>query len=234
MGKLINLKKDGFRIENKTQTTAEIIIYADIGDSWWGDSVTAKSFSDELKELPDTVNQIDVRINSPGGDVFQGVSIYNRLKQHKANITVYIDGLAASIASIIALAGDEIVMGEGSLFMIHRPLTMAFGNASDLEETINRLDDVEEQLVNIYRRKTGLDRSEIKTMLAAETWLDADQALEYGFVDKKMAEDEAIDIAASLKRAKWINKMPDIKTKDDFVKKQVNNLKKNVEEFLAR
>lgn len=234
MGKLINLKKDGFRIENKTQTTAEIIIYADIGDSWWGDSVTAKSFSDELKELPDTVNQIDVRINSPGGDVFQGVSIYNRLKQHKANITVYIDGLAASIASIIALAGDEVVMGEGSLFMIHRPLTMAFGNASDLEETINRLDDVEEQLVNIYRRKTGLDRSEIKTMLAAETWLDADQALEYGFVDKKMAEDEAIDIAASLKRAKWINKMPDIKTKDDFVKKQVNNLKKNVEEFLAR
>jgi len=234
MGKLINLKKDGFRIENKTQTTAEIIIYADIGDSWWGDSVTAKSFSDELKGLPDTVNQIDVRINSGGGDVFQGVSIYNRLKQHKANITVYIDGLAASIASIIALAGDEVVMGEGSLFMIHRPLTMAFGNASDLEETINRLDDVEEQLVNIYRRKTGLDRSEIKTMLAAETWLDADQALEFGFVDKKMEEDESIDIAASLKRAKWINKMPDIKSKDDFVKKQVNNLKKNVEEFLAR
>lgn len=234
-GKLLNIKsRKGFEIKNTTQTTAEIIIYSDIGESWWSDSVSAKSFSDQLNALPATVNEITVRLNSPGGDVFDGVAIYNRLKQHKAKVIVYIDGLAASIASIIALAGDEIIMSEGALMMIHKPWTFTYGNSLELEETINRLDDVEEQLIGIYQRKTKLDRSEIRQMLATETWFNADQAVEKGFATKKMAEEERVDMAASLTKASWIRNKPQVKSLSDFAKKEVNDLRKEVEDFLAR
>ena len=127
-----------FEIKAKSQTVAEIVVYGVIGQDFWGDGISAKSFSDQLNNLPKTVNQIDVRLNSGGGDVFDGVSIYNRLKQHKAKVTVYIDGLAASIASVIALAGDEVVMGEGALMMIHKPWTWAMGDSAALEEVIDR------------------------------------------------------------------------------------------------
>lgn len=235
MGDLIKIKnKKVFSINNKSTTSAEIVIYSDIGESFWGDSMSAKSFSEELKQLPDTVNQIDVRLNSPGGDVFDGITIYNRLKQHKANVTVYIDGMAASIASIIALAGDEVIMGEGSTYMIHLPWTMAMGNALELEDTINRLDEVTEQLLGIYQRKTRLDRSEIRKMLTEETWLDAAQAMEYGFVDKIMEADETLDMAASLDNAKWIRKQPKFDNTNKYVKSEVSNLKDEIKDFLAR
>jgi len=234
MGKLIEIDKNrsaGFRINNKSQTEAEIIIYDEIGESFFGDGVSAKSFSAELKEISSSVKNITVRVNSPGGNVFDGLAIYNRLKQHPAKITVYVDGLAASIASIIALAGDEVIMGEGALFMIHRPSTGVAGNASDLEEMINRLDDVEEQLVGIYMRKTKLGRSEIKTMLADETWMSANEALDFGFVDSTMGAEDVLPIAASSKLP-WAKNMP--KSKSNFVKSKVSNLTKNIEDFLAR
>lgn len=194
-------------MRNKSATKAEIVIYSQIGASWWDEGLSAKQFSDILKDLDPAVNEITVRINSPGGDVFDGVAIYNRLKQHKAKIIVHIDGLAASIASIIALAGDEIIMGEGALFMIHLPWTFAMGNRNDLDNVVNRLTDVEEQLVSIYAKKSRLDRSEIKSMLEAETWLDADQAIEKGFVDRK-SDEEAMPIAASAMESKFFNKAP--------------------------
>jgi ATP-dependent Clp endopeptidase proteolytic subunit ClpP len=226
-------RQKSFQIRSKSATSAEIILYGAIGDSYFGDSITAKDFSSELSNLPKTVNQIDVRVNSPGGDVFDGVTIYNRLKQHSANITVHIDGLAASIASIIALAGDEVIMGEGALFMIHLPWTMSMGDRNDLENTINRLLDVEEQLIGIYSRKTGLDRLELKKMLEDETWLDADQALEMGFVNKKVSESEPI--AASALDNKWIVKKPKNFLSDTkVVKKGINNLNKRIEGILAR
>ncbi len=183
-------------------------MYGGIGQDFWGDGsmISAKNFSDELKNIPKTVKNIDLRINSPGGDVFDGVTIYNRLKQFDAHITVYIDGLAASIASIIALAGDEIKIGEGALYMVHLPWTFAYGNRMELDNTVSRLMDVEEQMVSIYAKKTGLDRSEIKALLEAETWLDADQAIEKGFVDSKV--DESIPIAASAIESKWIVRKP--------------------------
>lgn len=186
--------------------TAEIIIYADIGAGWWGDTVSAKSFSDELAALPKEVETIKVRINSGGGDVFDGVSIYNRLKQHKAKIIVYVDGLAASIASIIALAGDEVVMSEGAMIMVHKPWTYTAGNTNDLEEVVLRLREVEEQLVGIYSRKTGLDREEIRSMLHPETWMGAEEAVEKGFADR--VEGEAYPIAASIMDKKWIMRPP--------------------------
>ena len=188
-------------------TKAEIIIYADIGPSWWGDSISAKQFSDELAKLPATVNEITVRVNSGGGDVFDGVTIYNRLKQHKAKIKVIVDGLAASIASIIALAGDEIIMAEGAMMMIHKPWTGAYGNSNDFDEISRRLLEIEDQLVGIYlRRGKNLTRQEIKDMLKAETWLDASQAKAMGFADSTM--EETIPIAASIFDKQWINRPP--------------------------
>lgn len=196
------------KIRNASATKAEIIIYAGIGQDYWNDGsmISAKAFSDELKALPPTVNEIVVRINSPGGDVFDGVAIYNRLKQHPAKKTVMIDGLAASIASIIALAGDEIIIGEGALYMVHLPWTFAMGNRMELDNTVSRLMDVEEQMVSIYAKKSGLDRAEIKAMLEAETWMDADQAIELGFANSKA--EESMPIAASAIASRWINKKP--------------------------
>lgn len=240
MSNLLKIKNvdTKFKITNKTETTAEIVIYEDIGANWWGEGVSAKSFSEELKELPSSIKEITVRVNSPGGDVFDGITIYNRLKQHKATVTVYIDGLAASIASIIALAGDKVIAGEGSLFMIHKPMSAVYGNANEMEEMISRLDDVEEQLVGIYRRKTGLDRSEIKSMLSKETWLDATEALEKGFVDEIMAEEDEIRVAASSKKYDNLPWMKNVKVNNmsngAYVKKQIKNFKQDVEALLTR
>jgi ATP-dependent protease ClpP protease subunit len=205
---LVKRDASGFRIENTSATKAEIIIYAGIGQDFWDDGsmISAKNFSDELKKIDASVNEIVVRINSPGGDVFDGMAIYNRLKQHKAKKTVYIDGLAASIASIIALAGDDIFIGEGALYMIHLPWTFAYGNRMELDNTVNRLMDVEEQITGIYAKKTGLDRSEIKALLEAETWMDAEEAIEKGFVTSKV--EDSVPIAASAIGSKWINKKP--------------------------
>lgn len=236
MPKILDFKKSGhpFEIRNKSETKAEIVLYGAIGASWFEDSITAKQFSDELKTLSPTINQLDVRINSPGGDVFDGIAIFNRLKQHPAKKTIYIDGLAASIASIIALSGDEIVMGEGALYMVHLPWTFAMGNRNELDNTINRLLDIEEQMVSIYAKKTKMGRAEIKAMLEKETWLDAEQAIEMGFVDKKM--EETIPIAASaLDKATWINKRPTIKNSEaNVAKKEISNLRKEIGKFLAR
>jgi ATP-dependent Clp protease protease subunit len=129
----------------------------------------------------------------PAATSFDGIAIYNRLKQFKGDVTVYIDGLAASIASIIALAGDKIYIGEGALYMVHLPWTFAFGNRMDLDNTVNRLMDVEEQMISIYSKKSGLDRAEVKALLEAETWMGADEAIEKGFVDSKV--DESLPIA---------------------------------------
>lgn len=237
MPKILDFKKpesgQPFRIVNKSATKAEIIIYSPIGDSFWEESLSAKQFDAELKKLDSTVNEITVRVNSPGGDVFQGVTIYNRLKQHKAKIIVHIDGLAASIASIIALAGDEIIMGEGALFMVHLPWTFAAGNRMELDNTVNRLMDVEEQLISIYAKKTGMGRSEIKAMLEAETWLDADQAIEKGFVDRK--SEDSMPIAASAMESKWIARKPkNYNSETAAVDKVLINLKTKISERISR
>lgn len=222
-----------FEIKNKTATKAEIVIYGSIGPDWFGESITAKNFSDELKKLDSTVNELEIRINSPGGDVFDGFTIYNRLKQHPAKKTVYIDGLAASIASIIALAGDEIIIGEGALYMVHLPWTFTGGNRNELDNTINRLLDIEEQMISVYSKRTGLSRAEVKKLLEDETWLDADQAIEYGFVDNKA--EESLPIAAAVfDKATWINKKPNLKFKDALVKEEIEVLKNKITGFLAR
>lgn len=223
------------KIVNKTATEAEIILYAGIGQDYWGDGsmISAKSFSDELKKVPDTVKTLNLRINSPGGDVFDGIAIYNRLKQHKAKKVVHIDGLAASIASIIALAGDEIKIGEGALYMVHLPWTGAWGNRMELDNTISRLMDVEEQMLGIYAKRTGMDRNEIRSLLEAETWMSAEEAIDMGFVDSK--SEDTVAIAASAIKSRWIAKRPESYfSETEATQEQLLELKKKVASSLAR
>jgi ATP-dependent Clp protease protease subunit len=236
MSKLISLSPKGnspLQIRSKGATKAEIVIYGAIGQSFWEEGITAKAFSDEMKKLDASVKEIDIRLNSPGGDVFDGIAIYNRLKQHPAKVTVYIDGLAASIASVIALAGDEVKIGEGALYMIHLPWTFAYGNRKELDTTIDRLMDVEEQLISIYAKKTKLSRAEIRDMLEKETWMDASQAKEMKFVDQTIGQE--MPIAASLLNKSWFKAAPkNAATDTALAKSKVTEFKKQVEDFLAR
>jgi len=183
-----------YTITNKADK-AEIWIYEMIGqDFWTGDGVTAKTFQEDLSKIK--ASQIDLHINSPGGDVFDGNTIYNLLKQHPANVTTYIDGLAASIASVIALAGDQIYMAENALFMMHNPSGLVIGQASDMRKMADTLDKVRDSLSKVYSGKTGKDESEINALLEAETWLNADEAMELGLVDEISGK---MDMAACAK-----------------------------------
>lgn len=174
------IDRKGYQIKSAA-TSAEILIYEDIGDNWLG-GISAKQFVDDLKEIKN-VKSINVRINSDGGSVFDGNTIYNALKRHDARITVDIDGLAASIASIIAMAGDEIRIAENGFMMIHDPWMVAGGTAQELRDAADTMDKVQEQLVNTYVKRTGGDAAEIADLMAAETWMNAEEALERGFVD---------------------------------------------------
>lgn len=162
---------------------AEILIHEAIGENWYGDGLTSKRFIKDLENLGD-VDTITVRINSPGGAVFDGIAIYNALKAHKAKKEVQVEGLAASAASFIAMCGDTITMGEGSMMMIHNPWTFAMGDADDMREVADMLDKVGDSLIDIYHARTKIDRKELKTMLDAETWMSASDAVEKGFADQ--------------------------------------------------
>lgn len=182
-----NTKKNFWRFKsflNKdNKKEAEILLYGVIGDDGYWDEVTSKEFADQLKEVEDATI-IAVRINSPGGDVFAGQAIYSMLKRCKAQIVVYVDGLAASIASLVAMAGDKVIMPKNSMMMIHKPWTISAGNANDMRQQADTLDKVEESMLAAYVEKTGLAEDEIKQLLADETWLTASMALDKGFCDE--------------------------------------------------
>jgi ATP-dependent Clp protease protease subunit len=158
---------------------AEIVIYDEIGAF----GIPAKAFLDELKALG-SVTELTVRINSPGGSVFDGVAIYNALKRHDAAITVWVDGIAASIASMIAMAGDEVVMPENAMLVLHDPSGLVAGTASDMRAMAEALDRMKAGMVTAYRDKSGRDDAEIDALMAAETWLSAHEALELGLADR--------------------------------------------------
>ena len=178
--------KTWYEIKNKSDK-AEIWIYEEIGEDFWtGGGVTAKGFQKELAAIK--ADKIDLHINSPGGLVFDGITIYNLLKQHPANITTYIDGLAASIASVIALAGDSVIMAENALFMIHKASGLVMGNSDDMRAFAEKLDKVNTSIATTYISKTGKDEPEINDLMAAETWMTAAEALDFGFVDEISGE----------------------------------------------
>jgi len=154
----------------------EIFIYDMIG----GMGVSAKSIIDQLEDGVD----VDLRINSVGGDVFEGIAIYNALKKHNGIVNVTIEGLSASMASIIMLAGNEVTASANSLIMIHNPQVGVQGDSADLQNKVELLNKIKEQMLNVYTDKTGMQAEEIATMMDKETWLTADEALEMGFIDK--------------------------------------------------
>lgn len=169
--------KSWYRIENKTADEASIYIYDEI--SYYG--ITAAQFMKDLGEV--TAKVINLHINSPGGDVFDGITIYNGLRNHAATVKVSVDGLAASIASIIAMAGDEVRMAKNSYLMIHRASSIAWGNDSEMLRVAKLLQKIDTTLVDTYQDKTGKNADEIKALMDAETWLTAEEALSYGFAD---------------------------------------------------
>jgi ATP-dependent Clp protease, protease subunit len=158
---------------------AEILIYDEIG--LWG--IRAADFVADLKALGD-VSEIAVRINSPGGDVFDGLAIHNVLRRHKARVVVTVDGVAASIASVIAMAGDEVVMPDNAMMMIHDPSGLAWGTAQDMRDLADVLDKLKASLIAAYRARAKVDDAELERLMSEETWLSAAQAVEIGLADR--------------------------------------------------
>jgi ATP-dependent Clp protease protease subunit len=159
--------------------------------SWFEDDVTPKQFAAELEKIK---GDMTVWINSGGGDCFAASQIYTMLKEHDGKITVKIDGIAASAASVIAMAGDEIFMSPTALLMVHNPASLIFGEVQDLEQGIEMLNEVKESIINAYALKTGLPRAKLSNMMDSETWFSAKKAVELGFADA-MLFDETPDAA---------------------------------------
>lgn len=171
--------KSWFRMKASGDKTADIYIYDEIG--YWG--VTARQFASSMKALGD-LDHINLHIHSPGGDVFDGIAIYNLLNSHSASKTVYIDGLAASMASVIAMVGNPIIMPENAMMMIHKPWGITGGDANDMRDYADLLDKVEAVLIPSYAKKTGKSSDELALLLGEETWMTAQECLEHGFADQ--------------------------------------------------
>lgn len=181
-------------------TGAEVLIYDEIGAY----GVSAKGFLAELGALPNGV-PIDLRLNSPGGSVFDAVAIYNALQRHDGTITVWIDGVAASAASYVAMAGDEIVMPANAFLMIHDPSGLVMGTAADMREMADTMDKIAGGMVRGYAVRSGRTEEEIAALMAAETWFDAEAALEAGLATRMI---EPVRIAASFDVARFRNAPP--------------------------
>ncbi|MFC4623838.1 head maturation protease, ClpP-related [Daeguia caeni] len=161
---------------------ATISIFDVIGDDGWtGGGVTAKRISAALRSIGN--RDVIVRINSPGGDMFEGIAIYNLLRAHPAKVTVEVLGWAASAASIIAMAGDDIRMGFGSFMMVHNAWGVVIGNRHDMREAANLFDQFDAAIADIYQARTGMERADIEQLMDAETFMSSEQAVEYGFAD---------------------------------------------------
>jgi len=185
-----------YNIQNKAGKPADVYIFDEIGTY----GITAQEFITDIKDLKDT--PINLRINSLGGDVFDGMAMYNVIKRREAKTTVYIEGIAASIATIISLGADEVVMAENSLFMIHNAWGGTMGEAKDMRKTADTLEKITGELTDIYRKKTGLSYDALAEMMDEETWLNANEALEMGFID---TISDSIKVAAKYDVSKFKN-----------------------------
>lgn len=185
---------------NKADGPVELFIEGDIVDNedvwiyeWFGEKATApNAFKEELSEFKG--RDITVWIDSYGGSVFAGASIYNALKEHDGKITVKVDGKAMSAASVIAMAGDEVLMSPVALMMIHNPLTGVYGDMHDLRKVADVLDEVKESIINAYVNKTGRSRDDISAMMDDETWMSANVAVKEGFADGVLYSEEPINV----------------------------------------
>lgn len=190
-------KSSWYSVVASSAASAEVEIYGEIGD--WG--ITAKQFVDDLKALGN-ISHLNVRINSPGGSVTDGNAIYNAIKRHAARVTVDIDGIALSMGSVIAMAGDYVTMAANGLFMVHNPWGGAIGDADELRKTADVMDKMKRTLISSYVKKTGMTADVISDLMDAETWYDAAEAKAAGFIDEISEE---VELAASFDLTKFGN-----------------------------
>lgn len=177
-------------MKNEEENSADMILYGTIGSDEWWDDICDKTFKEDIANLGEVEN-INLHINSPGGSVFAAVAIANTLKNHKAKVTAYIDGLAASAATIITSACDVVKMPKNALFMIHNPLTWAYGNKQELEKTGILLDKVKDSILETYLAKAkDKTKEELSALMDEEKWFNAEEAKEYGFIDEIVGEIE--------------------------------------------
>ena len=201
-------------VKNEADTPEERVLEINgeiASESWFDDDVTPKLFKDELMSGS---GPITIWLNSPGGDCIAASQIYSMLMDYAGEVTIKIDGIAASAASVIAMAGTKVLMAPTALMMIHNPMTMAWGDKSEMTKAIEMLDEVKESIVNAYEIKTGMSRAKISHLMDAETWMNANKAIELGFADdiledkKKCAADEtAFSFAAKSSETRLMNKL---------------------------
>ena len=164
-----------------------LLLDGEISDeTWWGDEITPPMFRSELNAAE---GDIDLWINSPGGDCYAAAQIYNMLMEYKGNVTVKIDGIAASAASVVAMAGTTVEISPLGMLMIHNPMTVSIGDTHEMERTIMFLAEIKESIINAYELKTGLSRAKISRLMDAETWMNAKKAVELGFADSVLYAD---------------------------------------------
>ena len=207
------MKETWYNIQSKASTeSVDVYLFNEIG--MWG--VTAQDFINDIKEYKG--QSMNLHINCVGGDVFEGMAIYNVLLKRTQKTTIYIEGIAASMGSIIALAGDEVIMSENSLYMIHNAWGGTMGEASDMRKYANILEKLSNESADIYVKKTGLSIEEVKDMMNEETWMNAEEALEFGFID---SVSDAVKVAAKVDVSKFKN------ITSDKVKQTLNTNLKN-------
>ena len=164
-----------------------LLLDGEISDeTWWGDEITPQMFRSELNVAE---GDIDLWINSPGGDCYAAAQIYNMLMEYKGNVAVKIDGIAASAASVVAMAGSTVEISPLGLMMLHNPMTVSIGDTHEMERTITFLSEIKESIINAYEIKTGLSRAKISRLMDAETWMNAKKAVELGFADSVLYAD---------------------------------------------
>src|SRR3990172_3975841 len=189
----------------KAEGEADIMIHEEIGRDWFsGDGMTSKKFAQDLKALGEDIRHIDLSINSPGGNVFDGIAIYNMLRAHQAKVVVTIDGIAVSIASVIAMAGDKIVMPGNAMMMIHDPSGVVMGTAQDMRKVAEALDKIKGGLIAAYRSKSGMSDEDIADLMSDETWLTAREAVDFGLADQMI---ETVKAAAMFDLSRF-HKLP--------------------------
>lgn len=199
--------KDNLRqfltVKNETLTSADLYFYGDIVSDWWGAWTDSDQYPEAIRDFlkAQEGKSLNIYINSAGGSVFAGLAIYNMLKRHKGFKTVHVDGMAASIASVIALAGDRIVIPSNAFMMIHKPWACCDGNAVDLRKLADDLDAIESGIINVYKEHLveGVDISTIEEMVANETWLNGEEAAKYFAVEVGTAKDYAAKITDTVK-----------------------------------
>ena len=178
----------------KSSNELEVLLYEMIGtDFWTGEGVTAKSFAEDLKAAGEGIRKIHLRVNSPGGNVFDGLAIYNTLLSHGAKITAQVDGLSASIASVITMAASEISMGDNAMMMIHNPSTVIAGDSNEMRRMAETMDKVKTSMITAYRRHTSKSVEEVGALMDQECWMTANEALDNGFAETVTTPDEDDD-----------------------------------------